>query len=143
MLSNKLNNEVEEMEKELREIEKRETLLKIILDKKREELKKQKESDRDIIEKKFTKNVLSLENVDRDVYITFDIKANYKGNINLKDFNNNMSELEKWLKEQKIYAHSASSFRNRSIQWYNMSLLEQLKNLCWEVKGDKLVGLDW
>lgn len=40
--------------------------------------------------------------------------------------------MEYWLRKNKLYAHKASSFCGRNRSWYNLSLKEQLENLCWE-----------
>lgn len=44
--------------------------------------------------------------------------------------------LEHWLKKNGLYAQYASSFCGRNRAWYEMSLQDQLKNLCWEFSGD-------
>ena len=47
--------------------------------------------------------------------------------------------MEYWLKKNKLYAHSASSFCDRNYAWYQKSFKEQLENLCWEFdKNGKL-----
>ena len=52
--------------------------------------------------------------------------------------------LEYWLRENKLYAHNASSFCDRDIKWYTMSLLEQLKMLSWDVNAQgQLTKTQW
>ena len=52
--------------------------------------------------------------------------------------------LEHWLKENKLYAHRASSFCDRSKSWYELSFKEQLKNLSWEFdENGKLKKTQW
>ena len=52
--------------------------------------------------------------------------------------------LEYWLKENKLYAHRASSFCERNRSWYDLSLKEQLENLCWEFDSTgKLRKTQW
>ena len=48
--------------------------------------------------------------------------------------------LENWLKENKLYAHALSSFLNRNKAFYEMPLIDKLKNLCWEVENGELKG---
>ena len=52
--------------------------------------------------------------------------------------------MEYWLRENKLYAHRASSFCDRNRNWYNLSFKEQLENLCWEFdKNGKLKKTQW
>ena len=52
--------------------------------------------------------------------------------------------MEHWLRENKLYAHRASSFCDRNRNWYNLSFKEQLENLCWEFdKNGKLKKTQW
>lgn len=52
--------------------------------------------------------------------------------------------LEHWLKKNKLYAQSASSFCSRSYVWYQMTFREQLENLFWEFGQDgKLISRAW
>ena len=73
-------------------------------------------------------------------YVVFDkecniIKTVTCGKFDGTDFKYVSGEgnsLENWLRENKLYAHSCSSFLGRSLDWYNMTFKEQLKNLMWE-----------
>lgn len=73
-------------------------------------------------------------------YVVFDkecniIKTVTCGNTEETDFKYISGEgdsLENWLRDNKLYAHSCSSFLGRSLGWYNMTFKEQLKNLMWE-----------
>lgn len=51
--------------------------------------------------------------------------------------------LEHWLKKNKLYAHCASSFCDRSREWYDMSFKEQLESLSWEFNGGRIVKTQW
>ena len=52
--------------------------------------------------------------------------------------------MEHWLRENKLYAHRASSFCDRNRNWYDLSFKEQLENLCWEFdKNGKLKKTQW
>lgn len=52
--------------------------------------------------------------------------------------------MEHWLKKNKLYAHRAVSFCDRSYAWYQKSLKEQLISLCWEFdKNGKLSKTKW
>lgn len=37
--------------------------------------------------------------------------------------------LKDWLRENKLYAHRASSFCHRNFKWYQLTFKEQLKTL--------------
>ena len=73
-------------------------------------------------------------------YVVFDkacniIKTVTCGNYDGTDFyyvSGEDDSLEKWLKDNKLYAHSCSSFLGRSASWYAMAFKDQLKNLMWE-----------
>lgn len=51
---------------------------------------------------------------------------------------------EHWLRENRLYAHRASSFCDRNLEWYDLPFKEQLESLCWkfDVNG-KLKGTLW
>lgn len=72
----------------------------------------------------------------RDLFIVFDKDANFiktapYGNGSLKD----------WLRENKLYAHRASSFCHRNFKWYQLTFKEQLETLGWKYdKNGNLVN---
>ena len=85
-------------------------------------------------------------------YIVFDKEANYIKTVTCgynAEFHylgpaEEYDTLEHWLKEKKLYAHSASSFCNRSFGWYQKTFKEQLENLCWEFDEDgKVCKTQW
>ena len=51
--------------------------------------------------------------------------------------------MENWLRKNKLYGHSLSSFKNRHPAFYEKNLLEKLENLEWEVKNGELVNNAW
>lgn len=83
----------------------------------------------------------------KSIFIVFDKNANFVKTITTgygEEFHYvNPSEdkdtMEHWLRENKLYAHRASSFCDRNRSWYDLSFKEQLENLCWEFdKNGKL-----
>jgi hypothetical protein len=55
-----------------------------------------------------------------------------------------MDDLEKILKAEKLYGHSASSFFSRDRDFYDLSLMEQLKILSWTFDANgNLTGAHW
>lgn len=52
--------------------------------------------------------------------------------------------MEHWLRENKLYAHRASSFCDRNRSWYSLPLKEQLKNIGWDFdETGKLIKTQW
>ena len=153
MKSVELIEEIECDKKELRELEDKLRRLKIDIKVKEKELEKVKKQERIDAENNYIKNVLGLEKASMDVYILFDKYGNIKGNKNIRDFYESNPEevrefgygpvFEKWMKERKLYGYCSSSFELRHTEWYNMSLLEQLKFLGWDVRNNKLINLEW
>lgn len=88
----------------------------------------------------------------KSIFIVFDKNANFVKTITTgygEEFHYvNPSEdkdtMEHWLRENKLYAHRASSFCDRNRNWYDLSFKEQLENLCWEFdKNGKLKKTQW
>lgn len=79
----------------------------------------------------------------KSIFIVFDKKANFVKTVVVGDSEEfhytspaeEKDTLEHWLKENKLYAHRASSFCDRNKTWYELSFKEQLKNLGWEIDG--------
>lgn len=153
MRSVELIEEIECDKKELRELEDKLRRLKIDIKVKEKELEKVKKQEIIDTENDYIKNVLGLEKTDCNVYILFDKHGNIKGSKNIRDFYESNPEevrefgygpvFEKWMKERKLYGHCSSSFELRHTEWYNMSLLEQLEFLGWDVRDNKLINLEW
>lgn len=106
-------------------------------------IKEQEEKTLDLAIDAFLDSSFGIENQKEaraGKYVVFDkecnvIKTVACGNFDGADFNyvsGDGDSLENWLKENKLYAHSCSSFLGRSLGWYNMTFKEQLKNLMWE-----------
>jgi hypothetical protein len=52
--------------------------------------------------------------------------------------------MEKLLKKEKLYGHSASSWFSRNREFYDLELREQLKIFGWTFDGDgKITGANW
>lgn len=88
----------------------------------------------------------------KSIFIVFDKNANFVKTITTgagEDFlyegpADDEDTLEYWLKENKLYAHRASSFCERNRSWYDLSLKEQLEKLCWEFDSTgKLRKTQW
>ena len=95
-------------------------------------------------EKQFFKTIGVREYKD-GMFIIFDKNATFVKVINYKekyDYIDDCSEKE--LKPYKLYGHCLSAFRNREAYWYEMSLREQLENLCWNfTKSGVLKNTAW
>lgn len=76
----------------------------------------------------------------KSIFIVFDKNANFIKTITTglgEEFHYVSSvedddTMEHWLKENKLYAHRASSFCDRNRSWYDLSFKEQLENLNWD-----------
>lgn len=88
----------------------------------------------------------------KSIFIVFDENANFVKTITTgygEEFHyvspsEDKDTMEYWLRENKLYAHRASSFCDRNRNWYNLSFKEQLENLCWEFdKNGKLKKTQW
>lgn len=109
------------------------------------ELAKVEEIERTQKEKNYIKSAFGVEEVTNNIYIIFTKKAEFIKILKLKEDFEYMSDLEDWLKKEKLYAHALSSFIGRHSDWYDWPLIKQLENLEWKVnkKGTQLIGLDW
>lgn len=88
----------------------------------------------------------------KSIFIVFDENANFVKTVTVgyeEEFRyvspvEDEDTMEHWLRENKLYAHRASSFCDRNRNWYNLSFREQLENLCWEFdKNGKLSRTEW
>jgi hypothetical protein len=86
------------------------------------------------------------------VFIVFDKKTNFVKTVTCgygAQFHyispaEDKDTLEYWLKKNKLYAHSASSFCGRNYSWYQMTFKEQLENLSWEFdKNGRVINAQW
>lgn len=76
----------------------------------------------------------------KSIYIVFDKEANfiktvicgYGEEFHYVSSAKDKDTLEYWLKQNKLYAHRASSFCDRHYAWYQMSFKEQLEFLLWD-----------
>ena len=86
----------------------------------------------------------SLGICDNCMFVIFNKKAEFIKSIDpYKEFSK-FDEFINWLKKEKVYAHAASSFNARHLQWYDLTLAEQLKNLGWEFDNNGYVkNTDW
>ena len=88
----------------------------------------------------------------KSIFIVFDKNANFVKTVTVgydEEFHytspvEDEDTMEHWLKENKLYAHRASSFCDRNRNWYDLSFKEQLENLSWEFdKNGKLKKTQW
>ena len=83
-------------------------------------------------------------NARKEKYFIFTKKGKFIKTVDVKKDFESFQQFEEWLKKEKVYAHNASSFCNRSKEWYNMSFKEQLKNLTWNFdKKGVLMETSW
>lgn len=88
----------------------------------------------------------------KSIFIVFDKNANFVKIVTVgygEKFHyvspvEDEDTMEHWLRENKLYAHRASSFCDRNRNWYKLSFREQLENLCWEFdKNGKVKRTEW
>ena len=93
-----------------------------------------------------------MEAKQKSIFIVFDENANFVKTVTTgygEEFHylspdEDENTLEHWLRENKWYAHRASSFCDKNRSWYYLSFKEQLENLSWEFdKNDKLKKTQW
>lgn len=81
-----------------------------------------------------------------ETYKVFDKKGKFVKNVNIgsKCKFKTMKDLEVYLKENGLYAHSNVSFENRPQQWKSYPLAQKLKYLGWEFGSNgELINTDW
>ena len=59
------------------------------------------------------------------------------------DDEDNSEIMENWLRKNKLYEHALSSFSNRNLKFYQLSMIEKLENLGWEIENGKIVNAAW
>ena len=86
------------------------------------------------------------------IYIVFDENGNFVKTVTTgydEEFHyvspvEDEDTMEHWLRENKLYAHRASSFCDRNRSWYSLPLKEQLKNIGWDFdETGKLIKTQW
>lgn len=119
--------------------------LQIEINKKLKLLESIEKQERDEKEKEFINQFLNgLEEKRNDIYIVFNKQTKFIKSINMREEFKYTDEMEKWLKKEKLYAHNLSSFYDRSLAWYDMTLAKQLENLSWEFsKNGNLINTNW
>ena len=88
----------------------------------------------------------------KSIYIVFDENGNFVKTVTTgydEEFHyvspvEDEDTMEHWLRENKLYAHRASSFCDRNRSWYSLPLKEQLKNIGWDFdETGKLIKTQW
>ena len=88
----------------------------------------------------------------KSIFIVFDKKANFVravvtglgAEFRYVSSGEDEDTLDHWLKENKLYAQSASSFCGRNRAWYDLSLKTQLESLEWEFdENGQLTNTAW
>lgn len=88
----------------------------------------------------------------KSIFIVFDKKANFVRAVvtglgaafRYVSSGEDEDTLDHWLKENKLYAQSASSFCGRNRAWYDLSLKTQLESLEWEFdENGQLTNTAW
>ena len=88
----------------------------------------------------------------KSIFIVFDKTANFVRTVltglgtefRYASPSEDETTLDHWLKKNKLYAHSASSFCGRNRVWYDWSLKAQLENLGWEFdEAGQLTNTAW
>lgn len=88
----------------------------------------------------------------KSIFIVFDKTANFVRTVltglgtefRYASPSEDETTLDHWLKKNKLYAHSASSFCGRDRAWYDCSLKAQLENLGWEFdEAGQLTNTAW
>lgn len=107
----------------------------------REDIKK--EEEKLFIDKWFNKQFGILNQKEarqKSIFIVFDkngelvktVTTGYGEEFHYVSPEEDKDTLAHWLRENKLYAHRASSFCDRNRAWYNLPLKEQLEYLGWE-----------
>lgn len=73
-------------------------------------------------------------------YVVFNQKTEIIKIVDAQKEFDKFIEFENWLITNKLYAHSLSSFQDRSIGWYNLPFIDQLRNLTWTFNADGMVN---
>ena len=73
---------------------------------------------------------------DKECNIIKIVKCGYGEEFHYVSPDTDKDTLEFWLRKNKYYAHSASSFCDRNLNFYQMTFKEQLNILGWEFDND-------
>lgn len=89
-------------------------------------------------------NLYPLQTIEEEVIITLLVTTGYDEEFHYVSPVEDEDTMEHWLRENKLYAHRASSFCDRNRSWYSLPLKEQLKNIGWDFdETGKLIKTQW